>query len=100
MACSNCNCVTQIPFTTTCPNGCIRVTTAGVVCSNGSNGSLIGGAAGCGCGCGCCCHCAQVESSQGCCSQSNSNTGCCGCNNAANCGCNTCNTCHTCGCSR
>ena len=81
MACSNCNCVTQIPFITTCPNGCIRITTAGVVCSTcGCNGSLIAGVTGCGC--------------HRCCNGIIAGTSC-GCNNCSNC-----NNCNTCGCNR
>ena len=36
MACSSCNGgIVQIPYTTTCPGGCIRTVGCGIVCENG-----------------------------------------------------------------
>ena len=67
MACTNCSpCnVSQIDYTSTCPGGCIRTTTSGVICSTNCSGS---------------CSC----SNSSCCGNTSSCTGCSRCNR---CGC-------------
>ena len=66
MACSSCNGgIVQIPYTTTCPGGCIRTVGCGIVCENGCSArrcnwwnncnwwNRCGCCNRCGCGCSC-----------------------------------------------
>ena len=87
MACSSCNGgIVQIPYTTTCPGGCIRTVGCGIVCENGCSARRCNWWNNCNwwnrcgccnrCGCGCSCSCSQDDSSC-CCTSGDSSTTCC-----------------------
>ncbi|MGI5885174.1 MAG: hypothetical protein ACOX83_09450 [Candidatus Spyradocola sp.] len=105
MACSSCNGgIVQIPYTSTCPGGCIRTVNCGIVCENGCSARRYGcwnrcgcwNHCGCGCNCGntcgcncgstCGCTCSDSDSTSTCCSNASTSTCCSNASNSTCCG--------------